>query len=222
MEGCDSYMKRAIKNKVTIVFAALAVAFVFSATAHAVPSLQVYIPGAVYDEGEQSWITTDTDFEVWVIASQPLYGVQLTASLGDSEDPYAGTLDIGGTSYTGADFTSGDHTHLAPHSIFPTDWLDHAVGDMTTMTPNTIADFTSGYDHGVTPLDKSGQIIKFNVSITGFRFVHFDAWGFDGDDQYHFAPFSHDGGTAVPEPATALLFTLGAAGMGVARRFRKK
>ncbi|MBN4076375.1 choice-of-anchor N protein [Gemmatimonas aurantiaca] len=211
-----------MKSTITKGLATLAAAFVLTGTAQALPSLQIYIPGSTYDAVTETWITTATSFEVWVIASEPMYGVQLTASLGADEDPYAGTLDIGGASYSGADFTNGAHDLLAPHGVFPSDWVNHAVGDMTTMTANTITNFDPDYDDGVTPFTQTGQIMVFNVTMTGFRNVHFDAWGYDGRDMFNFAPFSHDAGSAVPEPATALLLTLGAAGMGVVRKFRKK
>lgn len=213
------------KNFLTIA-AALGLTVALSGSAKAIPSLQVFIPGATYDVATETWVTTESNFTVWIVASEPVYGVSITASLGGA-DPYGGLITMGGTSYSGADFTSGLHPDLPPHGIFPTDWVDYGIGDLTTMTANTIADFNDGYEHGVTPLNHTGQIYMVDISITGFSEVHFDAWGYvdrgqQTDPLFVKAPFSHDGGTAVPEPATALLFALGAAGMGLRRKLRTK
>ncbi|HSG98602.1 MAG TPA: choice-of-anchor N protein, partial [candidate division Zixibacteria bacterium] len=200
---------------------ALLATIVAASDAYAIPALQVYIPGATYDVATETWIVGGSDFTVWVVAAEPMYNVSLTVSLGPDEDPFAGSVDVGGTVYTGADFTNGAHPLLAPHGIFPTDYVDHAIGNLTAGT-DPIADFTNGYVHGVTPLNKLGTIAMIDISITGFQTVHFDAWGYNASGQFKFAPFSHDGGTAIPEPTTALLFALGAAGVGASRFRRKK
>lgn len=202
----------------------MATVFVLSLSggAFAIPSLQVYIPGGSYDVATETWVTNASSFTVWVVASEPMTGVQLTASIGDGEDPFGGSLDIGGTSYTGSDFTFGHHPTLPDHGVFPAHWVDHSVGDMTTMTANTIADFNEFFEEGVTPLNSSGQIMLFNIAVSGFRQVHFDAWGFTSTGAFRKAPFSHDGGAAVPEPGTLALFGLGVGAVGWRRRRKSR
>lgn len=217
----------------------LAGVIVLSSAAFAVPDLQLYIPGATYDGTSDSWVTPNQSFELWVVASnldkQPIYNIHLTAALAAGTTPVDGGLSItpvGGstTTFDAADFTLGTPPptglgSLPPHGIFPTNYVDMLV---TAETPSNSADWVDTYDYPSPGDAKPGYIYRFNV-VTTYNFVHFDAYGYQVDkrDQsnFMFAPFSHDatsgGKPPVPEPATMLLFGLGAAGMGVVRKFRK-
>jgi len=57
-----------------VLFLIVAVLLV-SSSAIAVPSLQLYIddPDAWYDYGTDTWMTSSSDFDLWVIADDLLY-----------------------------------------------------------------------------------------------------------------------------------------------------
>ena len=63
----------------------------------------------------------------------------------------------------------------------------------------------------------------FSIQVTGTVAVHFDAYTTDNDANItYFAPFSHDAQTAIPEPATVILFGLGLSGVAAMRSRRRK
>ena len=46
----------------------------FASSAMAIPVLQIYIDGADYDSTTETWITTDSTFDLWVIGDVDSYG----------------------------------------------------------------------------------------------------------------------------------------------------
>jgi hypothetical protein len=83
------------------------------------------------------------------------------------------------------------------------------------------------YDYVNPGAPKKGNIWKFQIE-TSYSWLGFDAYAYSTSrqdpDVFTKAPFSHNAesvpGTPVPEPTTMVLFGLGAAGLGIVRRFK--
>lgn len=205
----------------------------------AVPALQLYIEGATYDDVTDTWVTSSSNFTLWVVASHldkknngTLYDIGFSAALGEGVDPASGSMTVTPTSptagppttYNGGDFIWGTPPPSDPmpaHGIFPASYVTQHVADNSPLDPNDwfpVQDYIAGSDGGT---DIYGYMWGFNIQTT-YSYLHFDAFGFY-DDQFGkrvFAPFSHDA-EMVPEPATALLMGLGLMGAGIYRRFKK-
>lgn len=185
-------------------------------SALAVPNLQVYIPGATYntDEDVQTWITTSSSFDLWVIGALD----KRTSRFRESDGTYTENIirnvtlavaftGVGGTitftpKTTGltpdpstpsdpgvAVWGSGINQPLKTHSIYPATWANYSLGDFT-LQDSPVGDFANsgtGYAFPTYPIDfvNNGQINVYSVSVTGWERVHFDV----------FAPLSYD---AVP------------------------
>ncbi len=214
----------------------LSLVVLFTGSAFAVPNLQVYIPGATYDASSETWVTYEhANFEVWVIAANldkgAIYDVTLVAAL-MGETPVDGALEItllrddplGDSTKI---FNTNDYVDGTPptgpkdipgHGVYPTNYVEFLAASVTTSDPYPVQNYVPYDEEGISLY---GQIFKFNVTTT-YEIVHFDAFGYykDVDGRLINAPFSHDGETAVPEPATLLLFGIGLGAGYLRKKFK--
>jgi hypothetical protein len=215
--------------------------------AYAIPALQVYIEGSTYDTATDTWVIGSSDFTLWVLGDIGSYGtisdVKLAAAYSTGEsgsisltpttasgitDPSTPSVPTLSGSGTGTAPLTGDGDPLPSHGIYGagTSWFEFLLGDFS-LTDSPIGDYTNGgcpSDPSCT-YPSTGQINAYDVSITGFTWVHFDAYDhIEGANhtKYVFAPFSHDGETTTtaPEPPTVVLLGLGLLGLGWWRKRR--
>ncbi|HZL85753.1 MAG TPA: choice-of-anchor N protein [Candidatus Krumholzibacteria bacterium] len=219
----------------TILLVALA-----GTAVQAQPVLQLYIEGATYDTDSESWVIQSNNMRLWVIGNVAQHGtiqdVKLSAAFLTSESgsislssstatlvtdpslPQAPTQTLG----VGADGTlpvMSDGHSLPAHGIYGagTSFLQWELGDFD-QTDSPVGDFVNSFP-GVFP--STGQINVYDVAITGFSMVHFDAFNHvEGSVHAIKAPFSHDAGVATPEPGTLML--LGAGLLGTSMFWRKR
>jgi hypothetical protein len=216
----------------------LTVALLAAPSVFAVPNLQLYISGATYEVDDQTWVIGSSSFDLWVIGNAEMSNVMVSMALAQDASPAGVSINVNGTPYssfidgfapfwTAPGFDPGDD--LARHGIFPTWYTEFNTADFGPTAWGTsagrVADVqppsTWNPTMGYLPGTANGEFRSYSISVTGASFVHFDAYTLNGDGSIqYFAPFSHDA-EMVPEPATALLLSLGLMGAGVYRRFKK-
>lgn len=115
----------------------------------------------------------------------------------------------------------GDGSPLPSHGVFPTDFYEYFVGDLGRN--ETIYNYIPGDEW----MDEApGQTKIFHVSVQGYTWVDIVAYDHvilsENKARYVFSPFSHDGASTVPEPATMLLLGTGMIGLALGRYRRQR
>ncbi len=213
--------------------------FALASSASAVPLLQIYIEDATYHSSSDTWVTTSTSFNVWVIANTngagskgPLRDVTLvaTAITGNLnnltitggttslvDDPSIASTPTPGKSGTNS------HDSLSDHGVFKDDnpWQEFSLGDML-LSDSPLGDATQGgFPEFIDGAPGSAQINVYHIEkATPYTSIHFDVFGFFGTkNKYTSAPYSHDAESlAIDEPASLALILFGI----FALNFRKK
>ncbi len=211
--------------------------------AYAVPDLQLFIDGATYDWGTQTWITTSGEFDLYVIsANNSKTDVIVSMAIAPNDNPADVELDITGPYSKLSQWTDGyapidyvpdswnGHSDLPRHGIYPTWYREMHTGDYGTIQnvgdvqPNQYGNFWNPAS-GEGNANRRGQVKSFHFATGGiFTGIHFDAYTYNRDGSIDkFAPFSHDAGmNVVPEPATIALMGVGLMGIGLAAFKRRK
>jgi hypothetical protein len=174
---------------------AIAAVIAISPAAQAVPTLQVYIEGATYDDQEESWKITspsNAPLRLWAVGNVagsgskgPIYDVKAafayssgagnvsiniasstTNGLGGFTDPSAFAAPTLIATHSGGRPVRADGKKLAKHGVHGRN-TDWQEWSLGdfTSTDSPIADFIDAFPQA--PVEVSGQINTYEINVTG-------------------------------------------------------
>jgi hypothetical protein len=205
----------------TRLAAALMIVALAAPAAHAVPILQLYIPGSTYNNETESWLSLDNPYTLQVLGSSKngsvtfIDDLMLHIAVPDDWWEPGTTVTLTGPGYEGgvtiSDWDFGQPDGLSPHGIYPTRFVSLILPDMDVANgTDVIPDYNPGADG-----QDTGVIYEYEMSYTEAFGVHMDATGTalksNGKWADVFAPYSHDADAdrppdnPIPEPATLAL-----------------
>ena len=194
-----------------------------SASALAVPQLQLDVIGGVWDPGTQTIVAQTPTFTLRVLLngsvnSTTYYISAAVIPKGSSTFPSAsfGPVVINGTSYSQGSFTFGtppvdpSDPNIPSHGIFPAYYREfaftfdaaHSVASYDTQTDASASGILYYHDFTVDATLLLDQALLAQGRYSDLYDIHFDLY----DANHNFAPFSHDASSwyGVPDGASTL------------------
>lgn len=130
----------------------LALMLLAASPAWAVPNLQIYIPGAEYDESIESWKTYESNFELWVVgARHEITGVKFAMAVPEGEQ---GSIGLTWSDPVQSDYGNPSVTQLTLDAYNGMDYLDYRDSYKDGNTPDPM---TYGYGESQTPQKGDGS-----------------------------------------------------------------
>lgn len=191
--------------KMLAMAAMLALPYFSANDAHAVPTLQLYSDGAIYDSSSESWMIYDDPFTLQVLGADApnqlnlVNEVKLHVAVPSEYFTTSGTIKITGITsslehgsfgpltFSSSDFVQGIPAELAgwsgnarSHGIYKDAWyisIPLEDLDVNKVPTDTIINYVDVAEGSSTPGHDTGDIDLYEIDYSGFFLIHMDLTG---------------------------------------------